>query len=214
MMWTIKFDNVSAVFEGEEIKITRGVLTTSSTITALTIENITRGGEYKWHSGGTFPSEKFLKEPLQGFVQGLKGRSRVEFQLVERLSPTISQALRTIRPVIDQELYQRTYGKDYDDTAFNAFKVVEERIRNKISNTEGLTGDALITEAFNPITGKLILGDTDNERQSVFLLFKGVNGFFRNPVAHKYIDDEDIAAFELVCLANKLLTLVEKAEFR
>ena len=103
---------------------------------------------------------------------------------------------------------------DYDDTALNAFKVVEERIRVKIGDDEGLTGDALIAAAFNPATGRLIIGDNENERQSVFLLFKGANGIFRNPVAHKYIDDEDIAAFEVVCLANKLLTLIEKADIR
>lgn len=213
-MLNVRFDNAVAVFEGEEIKISRGNWESTSLLTAFTIENLTRGGVYHWNSGGSFQSDKMLKEPIQGFVRNLEVKATTRFELVERMSPTIGAALRTIRPVIDGELFDRTFGKDYDDTALNVFKVVEERIRAKIGDKEGLTGDALITVAFNPATGKLIIGDTENERQSVFLLFKGANGIFRNPVAHKYIDDEDIAAFELVCLANKLLTLTEKAELR
>jgi uncharacterized protein (TIGR02391 family) len=213
-MWTVTFDNAAAVSEGEEIRISEGFRQSDSSLIAFTIENLTRGGVYKWNSGGSYESNRFLKEPIQGFVRNLEVKASVRFELVERMSPTIGLALRTIKPVIDHELYERTYGKDYDDTALNAFKVVEERIRAKIGDEEGLTGDVLITAAFNQATGKLIIGDTENERQSVFLLFKGANGIFRNPVAHKYIDDEDIAAFELVCLANKLLTLIEKADLR
>jgi hypothetical protein len=213
-MWTVTFDNASAVNEGEEIRISRGFQTSDSSLIAFTIENLTRGGVYKWNRGGSYAQEKWLKEPVQGFVSNLEVKSKVTFELVERMSPTIGAALRTIKPVIDGELYERTYGKDYDDTALNAFKVVEGRIRIKIEDDEGLTGDALITAAFNPATGILNIGDTENERQSVFLLFKGANGIFRNPVAHRYIDDEDIAAFEVVCLANKLLTLIEKADIK
>lgn len=213
-MWTVTFDNAVAVNEGDEITISRGFQSSDSSLIAFTIENLTRGGVYKWNRGGTYAHDKWLKEPVRGFVRNLEVKANVTFELVERMSPTIGAAMRTIRPVLDDELYERTYGKDHDDTAFNAFKVVEERIRVKIGDNEGLTGDTLITAAFNPSTGRLIIGDTENERQSVFLLFKGANGFFRNPVAHKYIDDEDIAAFEVVCLANKLLKLIEKADTR
>lgn len=213
-MYTITFCKETAAFEGEEIEITRGYWTSDSSIDAKEIKNITRGGIYKC-GGGTYQAGSQIREPLIGFVKDLEiGGYGVRFQLDDKMFPPIGKALRTIRPVLDEELFKRTFGKGYDDTAFNAFKVVEERIRLKIDDKSGLTGKALIDAAFNADKGKLILGDTDDEKTSVYMLFRGANGFFRNPVAHKYIDDEGIAAFEVVCLANKLLSLVEKASIR
>jgi len=97
-MWTITFDNPVAVFEGEEIRISSGSWTSDSSLIAFTIENLTRGGVYKWNRGGTYEYKKRLKEPIQGYVRNLEVKVSTTFELVERMSPTIGTALRTIRP--------------------------------------------------------------------------------------------------------------------
>ncbi|MCB2173478.1 TIGR02391 family protein [archaeon] len=214
-MKDVKFSHSSFGYEGDKIRITRGYRTSDSGVDAYEIENLTRGGKYIGGGGGRYQSGSQLRDPLEGFVKNLESRpNHSTFQLVDHAVPAIGLALNTIQPLLDEELYRRVFGKTYDDTAFNALKVVEERIRARIGDKEGLTGNSLIDEAFHKDSGKLILADLDNERLSVYLLFKGANGIFRNPVAHRYIDDEEIAAFEIVCFANRLISLIEKAELR
>lgn len=215
-MKDVTFGHTCFGFEGDEIRITQGFLTSDTGVDAREVENLTRGGRYRGvRIGGTYKMGSKITEPLVGYVQKLESSDKLsKFQLVDHAVPAIGLALNTVKPLLDEELYNRTFGKNYDDTAFNALKVVEERIREKIGDTTGLVGDSLIDKAFNKDRGDLILADLENERLSVYFLFKGANGIFRNPVAHRYIDDEAIAAFEIVCLANRLISLVEKAESR
>lgn len=215
-MKDVTFNHTCFGYEGDQISIIKGFRTSDSGVDAFEIMNLTRGGKYiGLGTGKTYQAGNRLSEPLVGYVQNLESRDRqTKFQLVDHAVPAIGLALNTIKPLLDEELYKRTFRKNYDDTAFNALKVVEERIRTRIRDETGLVGNALIDKAFHKDNGDLILADLDNERLSVYLLFKGANGIFRNPVAHRYIDDEEIAAFEIVCFANRLISLVEKAELR
>jgi hypothetical protein len=73
----------------------------------------------------------------------------------------------------------------------------------------------LIDYAFNPDTGKLTLGETKSEREAFYFIFRGALGFLRNPPSHRITEDESNSeAFEIICMVDLLLRIVDKAELR
>jgi hypothetical protein len=77
--------------------------------------------------------------------------------------------------------YERCKDKDYQDVVTNAFAVLEDRIRAKIGIDPSYSGKKLVDYAFAAKTGKFTLGETGSEQESLYFLFRGAFGFFRNP---------------------------------
>ena len=206
------------ISEGDKIEILRGIKENSS-IRASTIRNITRGSTYRSRIEGTImtrmPAD--ITPPIRGYVKNIEFGVNVSFILEERGPPIVSGVLRECKRFLDPKLYERCKGKDYHDVVTNAFPILEDRIRAKIGVDPSYSGKKLIDYACKPNTGKLILGKTGSEQESFYFLFRGANGFLRNPQAHR-IDEEmeesNIEAFEIICMVDLLLRLVEKAELR
>ena len=97
--------------------------------------------------------------------------------------------------------YERCKDKDYQDVVTNAFAVLEDRIRAKIG----------IDPSYSAKTGKLTLEETVSEQESLYFLFRGAFGFFRNPPSHRLIEDEsNIESFEIIHMIDLLVRIVTK----
>jgi len=102
-----------------------------------------------------------------------------------------------------------------EDILTSAFRILEERIRTKITASPASHGVDLVQEAFHPKTGKLTFGKTEAEREGLFHLFRGSILFLRNPPAHRFIDEySEFEIFEMVCLVNLLLNILEKSKLK
>lgn len=142
-------------------------------------------------------------------------RSGVTFELEEKAPPIVSNILRECEKFLDPKLYEHCKDKGYHDVLMNAFPILEDRIREKIHVDEEYSGQTLMDHAFKPKTGRLILGKTRSEKETLHLLFKGAIGFLRNPTSHSLTEDEsDIESFEIMCMIDLLLRFVKEAKLR
>lgn len=207
------------VFAGDEIKILRGKgKRESGEVLATKIENITRGTVFTSRVEGVWATEMphDFVPPIHGYAKTIEARGgTVIFELEERAPPIVSGILRECAKFIDPKLYERCKDKDYHDVATNGFPILEDRIRAKIGVDPSYSGKKLIDYAFNPDTGKLTLGETQSEREAFYFIFRGALGFLRNPPSHRFTDDEsNIETFEIICMIDLLLRLVDKARLR
>jgi len=211
--YSITWDGTSLrVNEGDNIEIQRGIKTSDSTIRATRIKNTSQGGVFHSDIEGITMSvmPHDFAEPYQGYVANLEvSQGSTKFDLVSKVDLKLDRILKECKPMIDEELFENTNGKNYDDTVTNAFKVLEERLRKKLGLAASVYGDNLINYAFNPETGKISLGETIAEKQAVFFLFKGVNGWYRNPAAHRFIRDEGFTTFQVISIVDYLLKLIK-----
>lgn len=207
------------VAEGDEIKILRGKGKREGVrILATRIENVTRGTTSRSSAEGvltTKPAHDFTP-PIHGYAGSIEmHRGGASFTLEDIAPPVVGGILRECAKFIDPKLYQRCTNKDYHDVVTNAFPVLEDRIRAKISVDASYSAQKLIDHAFKSETGRLILGETSSEQNALHLLFKGAFGFLRNPPSHRLTGEEsNIEAFEIVCMVDLLLRIVDKARLR
>jgi len=205
------------VFEGDEIEILRGIVENHS-VRASVIRNITKGREFRSYieHGIMTKMPQDITPPLRGYVSNVRSDVNILFDLEEKAPPIIAGILRQCN-FLDRSLYERCKDKDYHDVITNAFPILEDRIRSKVGIDRSYSGKKLIDYAFNTNTGKLILGETSDERQSFYFMFIGANGFLRNPPSH-HIDEETSEshneAFNVICMVDLLLRLVDRAELR
>ena len=207
------------VFSGDEIEILRGFGNRESgQIQATRIRNKTRGTSFRSSIEGVFStrSPHDFTPPIVGYAKNIEmRRGAVTFILEEKVPPIVSGILRECEKFIDSKLYDRCKDKDYHDVVTNAFPILEDRIREKIGADPSFSGQRLIDHAFSPKIGRLILGKIPGEQQAVHLLFKGANGFLRNPPSHSLTENEsNIEAFEIIFMVDLLLRIVDKAKLR
>ncbi|MDH5374828.1 MAG: TIGR02391 family protein [Candidatus Bathyarchaeota archaeon] len=187
-------------------------------IEATRIRNKTTGAFFESDVHGILSTRKphDFTPPLLGYAKYIQMSGiGVVFELEEIAPPIVSGILRECAKFIDSKLYGRCKDKDYHDVVTNAFPILEDRIRAKIGVDTSYSGQKLIDYAFNPKNGRLMLGKISNEQQALYLLFKGAIGFLRNPPSHSLTEDEsNIEAFELICMVDLLLRIVDKAELR
>jgi uncharacterized protein (TIGR02391 family) len=207
------------VFAGDEIEILRGKgKRENGKILATKIQNITRGTTLISRVERVLDSEMphdFIP-PIHGYARNIEMYGEgAYFEVEEKAPPIVSGILRDCAKFIDPKLYERCKDKDYHDVVTNAFPILEDRIRAKIGVDPSYSGRKLIDYAFNPKTGKLTLGETESERESFYFIFRGALGFLRNPPSHRLTEDEsNVETFEIICMVDLLLKLVERARLR
>jgi len=207
------------VFAGDEIEILRGLGSPESgQVTATKINNKTRGtlttSSVESVLATRMPHD--FTPPIYGYAKNIEiRRGSISFDLEEKASPIMSGILRECAKFIDPKLYERCKDKDYHDVVTNAFPILEDRIRAKIGADPSYSGRKLIDEAFNPKTGKLTLGETASEREAFYFIFQGALGFLRNPPSHRLTEEENnTETFEIICMVDLLLKIVDKAKLR
>jgi len=116
---------------------------------------------------------------------------------------------------LDSELLEKCMNKNYHDTVSNAFPILEDKIRQKLNVSRDYHGSDLIDLAFNPGKGRLILGETNAEKEGIYFLFKGALMFIRNPPAHTQSGEEDRnSALKILHMVDFLIKMVDKAKLR
>jgi hypothetical protein len=117
--------------------------------------------------------------------------------------------------IIDQELTRGCFDKSYEDAITSAFRILEERIRARISAGPSLFGLDLVTEAFHPEKGKLVFGETPAERDALYQTYRSAFMMLRNPPSHRYMKDFAGAEIvEIVMFVDLLLKILVKAKER
>lgn len=107
--------------------------------------------------------------------------------------------------------------KDYETAVLHAFRSVEIAVRAGGGFENSDVGVTLMRAAFRPeaTAGKPIGSLTNDaaepgEKQGMMELFSGAIACFRNPSAHRQVNIERDEALELLCLASRLLKIVEQ----
>ena len=100
--------------------------------------------------------------------------------------------------------------RDFETAVFKSFKQLEIEIRDACQLDPSYHGLPLIAEAFRKGSGKLIdSNQLPAEQDSLFALFKGAFGSYRNPVSHRNVALSANEAFEMILIASHLLNIVD-----
>lgn len=125
-----------------------------------------------------------------------------------------------LHPLISDASGSNIASHHHDDSVFNAFKAVEDRVKKLTGNAD--IGKRLMTGVFNEQAPALdITSDNadasqkDDEREGYKFLFMGAAQGLRNPRGHggKLQTDEQ-EAMEMLALASFLMRALDRAEKR
>jgi len=216
----VSWDGTSLqISEGDEIEILRGIKHADS-MRASTIRNRTKGQSFRSDIEGVMMTRMPIDfdPPIVGYAMNIEFSGQgVKFEIEEKASPIVADIYRECKKFLDPMLYERCKDKDYHDVLTNAFPILEDAIRAKLGVGPEYSGSKLINYAFNPNTGKVVLGETKNERQCFYFILAGNMGFLRNPPSHRLTvqtEESSVEAFEITCIVDHLLRLVDRASLR
>jgi uncharacterized protein (TIGR02391 family) len=121
----------------------------------------------------------------------------------------------------DDELLTRcaeTFNNgNYETAVFNAFKLVEEKVRIKAGLNASDIGVDLMTKAFNSRNGVLVIPTCTipAEQEGVHSLFRGAIAFFKNPCSHRTVNyDDRLSTIQTIAFAELLLKIISTAKLR
>lgn len=136
----------------------------------------------------------------------------------KQLSPADALLAEYDRRVLDEDLRLATRSRfvstHYADAVEAAVKALNECVRARTGRTED--GDALMTTAFSPNSALLRINklqsksDEGAQRGHMFLC-QGVIGAWRNPRAHRLVDDSPARALMMLEMIDGLLTVTKAA---
>jgi len=117
------------------------------------------------------------------------------------------------------DLFLRSYEDymrgDYETSIFKAYKLLEEKVREKSNLQPSDFGTPLIDKAFMPNVGILRHpgAKTPGEQDGIRYLIRGAYSVFKNPRSHRTVDLEDPnTTIEALVLAKLLLDIVDQCE--
>lgn len=146
-----------------------------------------------------------------------KGKEVVKESIENMILPSIDIAEVITRSDLLNEVLNPYMDGDYDNTIFKAFKLVEVKVRNKAGLPASTVGVNLITDAFNPNSGKLEHPEaqTTSEKEGLHLLFRGAIMWFKNPSSHRYININDLKkVVQAIAFANLLLDKIDECNLK
>lgn len=115
--------------------------------------------------------------------------------------------------IINQVWPSMKIGK-YDTAVFEAFKLVEIKVRRIGKFSDDIIGVNLMRKAFDLEDGPLQNFDIPKaEQESISHLYSGAIGLYKNPHSHRKVELTFKEAFEMILLASHLLSKLDKIEF-
>ncbi|GAF72345.1 unnamed protein product [marine sediment metagenome] len=118
-----------------------------------------------------------------------------------------------VHPLIVKKSFSLLNNGHFESAVLQAFKIIETRIREKISADPEDVGVKLIRKAFNPENGPLTDYDLPKaEREAFGNYIAGAFGYYKNPCSHRDIDMDFISAFDRIVVASDLLKVIEKSK--
>jgi uncharacterized protein (TIGR02391 family) len=119
-----------------------------------------------------------------------------------------------VHPLIVRKSFNLLNDSQFESAVFQAFKIIETRIREKINADPEDVGVKLIRKAFHPENGPLTDYDLPRaEREAFCNYIAGAFGYYKNPCSHRDIEMDFISAFERIVIASNLLKVIEKSKF-
>lgn len=138
------------------------------------------------------------------------------------LSESVIEIGSIYNSIVDEELKSRcsdilSSPGNFDRVINQATLVLEDRIRTKSQNKEGLVGIQLVNKVLNSDLKKSVLKVSENsdEHEGICHICRGIMLSFRNPT-HHFVSDrfsrED--ALKLVAFIDNLLQIVDKSKLQ
>ncbi|SRR6266436_5589817 len=139
-------------------------------------------------------------------------KERLSRKSVSEKSPA-AFSLEFLNPRLVEKCADHFTARKYDDCILNAAKVVEVMAREAAELSAEDVGVNLMRKAFKPTNPILKFSDVAAEQEAAMNLYCGFIGFFKNPHSHKFLNISDpLTAFEILCTANHLCTMIERAQ--
>jgi uncharacterized protein (TIGR02391 family) len=141
----------------------------------------------------------------------MKGRQAADATCFEEIK--VRQMLRRemLHPDLQGSVYDAFAAGHYDTAVLEAFKLVEDAVRNASGLGANLVGVRLMRDAFNSQNGPLrdpTLPQGEQDRMPD--LFAGAIGVFKNPLSHRKVGNADPAPVsEELMFASRLMRLVK-----
>lgn len=132
--------------------------------------------------------------------------------LVEQNELNSEQALRRLHPRLSDACEELFVSGRFDDAIFNAFKLVEDRVRRMAEVDPEDIGVGLISKTMKPTDPILVLSDITSEQEAAHSLFRGAIGLFKNPHSHRFVNERSAErSFEALAFASLLLRHLDEA---
>lgn len=183
-------------------------------------------GEWSANLGTYADRRRYIRDlyiPITDPLESALHRNRSGTLSAEDLSSEIHQAqpnnpprfllgLDSLHPRVVHRAGKAFETGQYDDAIFNAFKVVEETIRVRISGDAIDIGVSLVSKAMKPDAPLLRFSEVKAEQEAAHALYRGAIGSFKNPLSHRFLDSSDPdKVFEILTLASLLLRMLDEA---
>jgi uncharacterized protein (TIGR02391 family) len=139
--------------------------------------------------------------------KGLAAADAVRFEEI-RMRQSLTREM--LHPDLRGSVYDSFAAGHYDTAVLDAFKLVEDAVRNAASLPASLVGVSLMRQAYDPKKGPLRDPSLPpGERDRMPDLFAGALGVFKNPLSHRKVGKSDPApVIEELMLASRLLRFV------
>lgn len=125
---------------------------------------------------------------------------------------SLLQSLDALHPKIIARCRIHFENGYYDDAIFNAMKVIEEEVRDRIAGDPTEIGVNLVTSAMKKEPVQITFSPVLAEQDAHYNLFKGALGTLKNPHSHRFVGVNDpVRAFESLALASLLMRMLDEA---
>jgi len=118
-----------------------------------------------------------------------------------------------VHPKIIEKCFNLLNNKELESAVFQAFKLIEINVREKINAQSEEVGIKLLRKAFHPDKGLLTDYNLPKaEREAFANYLAGAFGYYKNPCSHRDIEIDFISAFDRIVVASDLLKIIDRAQ--
>jgi uncharacterized protein (TIGR02391 family) len=144
------------------------------------------------------------------FVLGRRGRKIAASESFDQYRRAAAFPRELLHPSIAEAVWSALLRGALDTAVFEAFRTVEEAVRQAGGYSNSDVGVPLMRKAFDAKVGPLRkTSDEEAEREALAHLFAGAIGSYKNPRSHRTVGLGDASeAQEMVLLASHLLRIV------